>query len=74
MKCRTCKHWKSNSFETGTCSGLSAEFKVIPLPPVLDKKGNWQKRGKLLRVRSGVSGVTKVTTPQDFYCKNWRLK
>jgi hypothetical protein len=74
MKCRTCKHWKSNLFETGTCSGLSAEFKVIPLPSVLDKKGNWQKRGKLLRVRSGVSGIAEVITPQDFYCKNWNQK
>ena len=75
MKCKSCKFWKYNGFQMGTCSGLSSEHKVVPLPNTVDKKGNAQKRGKLLQVRSGVTGLTNpVITPEDFYCKNWSRK
>lgn len=60
----------------GVCSGLSGETKVVSLPDTIDKKGNVQKRGKLLKVRSGViSGLTNyVLTPEDWFCKNWSRK
>jgi hypothetical protein len=75
MKCKTCKHWKSNPFGTGICSGITSEFKTVSLPSVIDKKGNEQKRSKLLRVRYGIFGIIDtVMTPPDFYCKNWRQK
>jgi hypothetical protein len=76
MKCKSCKFWKYNGFGTGICSGLSGQQKVVPLPDKIDKKGIPQKRGKLLRVRSGViSGLeNRVLTPEDWYCKNWRNK
>jgi hypothetical protein len=71
MKCKTCKYW---DYKTKICSGLSAEYKVVPLPPVVDFKGKVQKRGKLLTIRSGVIGVRNPMTQEDFYCKNWRQK
>ena len=71
MKCKTCKYWNNTSFGLGTCNGLNPEFKVFSLPSVIDKKGNQQKRGKLVQIRSGVIGVSNPITPQDFYCKNW---
>jgi hypothetical protein len=74
MKCKTCKHWNGISLGIGTCSGLVPQFKIIPLPSVIDKKGNLQKRSKLLKVRSGVTGVNNPMTTADFYCKNWCLK
>ena len=76
MKCKSCKFWTYNGFQMGTCSGLSSQHKVIPQPPVIDKKGNLQKRGKIVQVRSGViSGLDNyVLTPENFYCRNWRKK
>jgi hypothetical protein len=74
MKCKTCKYWDGNSLNIGTCNGLIPQFKIIPLPPVIDKKGNIQKKSKLLRVRPGVTGVNNPMTPADFYCKNWSNK
>jgi len=76
MKCKMCKFWKHNGPRMGICSGLSMETKVFPLPDTIDKKGNPQKRGKLLRVCSGViSGIgNRVLTPEDWHCKNWRSK
>jgi len=74
MKCKTCRYWNYELPGIGTCSGLAPEFKVVSLPSVIDKKGNKQKRGKLLRVRNGITGIINPMTPQDFYCKNWNNK
>jgi hypothetical protein len=75
MKCRTCKHWTYQPHGLGVCNGLTQEFKIVTLPPVPDKKGKLQKRGKMLTLRSGVTGLAgRITTPGDWYCKNWRKK
>jgi hypothetical protein len=74
MRCKTCKHWDSTE---SICSGITSSHKVVQLPSILDKKGNPQKRGRLLQIRSGISltGIgVKVVTPEDFYCKNWSRK
>jgi hypothetical protein len=76
MKCKTCRYWTAERpFSFGICDGITPEMKIVPLPPLVDKKGQLQQRGKLLEVRSGVTGCgTHITTPENFYCSNWRNK
>jgi hypothetical protein len=76
MKYKTCRYWTAERpFKSGVCVGITPETKIVPLPPLVDKKGQLRKRGKLLVVRSGVIGCgNHITTPEDFYCKNWRKK
>lgn len=60
----------------GACTGLSSQVMVISQPPRIDGKGNLQKRGKMIRVRSGVVAglMGHVVTPEDWCCKNWKAK
>lgn len=72
MKCRTCKHWNSQGFNLGQCSGIFPTTKIIPIPNQPKGKPN----GKLITTHGIIvnGNPTNVMTTSDWYCKNWTRK